>query len=382
MRAFQILAAFACLGLPTAALGQSVPNPHYDPDTGVLREITVPSTRGECSQCHLEHGGDLAIEAHPELLFTENSNRLAYWSEGASPCHAMRPTNYPLTENDRLPEDDPDAGYFEANVGGVRTTGVEFRGRWPGEAVYSNPTVLPGAHLVSPHAWDPDMPVQDVFGEGACANCHDPHGERGHFDLLVKPYRGIGGAESSGPPQEYGLCFSCHGTLGAFGMERSSRFLADYYDRGLNGDTAGHQIRMNHDIAISWPANVQVGDMLPCSDCHNAHGSEGNNRVEPNAYLLSDQRPGWSGLTNPRGDPEQNRRFCLGCHIPSDGIPGSQSVEGIVMNTLPDEDGHDSLAPQACSMCHGRDYSGPDSFNVHHPNDDPEGGAFGEGLFD
>jgi hypothetical protein len=211
------------------------------------------------------------------------------------------------------------------------------------------------------------MPRRGPGGEGLCLNCHDPHGGSSRRDLLVAAYGGIGGHAAIGPPAEYRLCLSCHGKDGPAGMEPENRLVEDWYDGGLNGASGGHRIRKNPRIALSWPAHVRVGDMLPCYDCHNPHGSRGNNGVEPNAYLLSDERPGWSGLTNTLDDPLQSRRFCLGCHVPSDGVPGSSLVEGIVMNTLSDLGAHHSDSPRSCHDCHGRDYSGPTASNVHNP---------------
>jgi predicted CXXCH cytochrome family protein len=211
------------------------------------------------------------------------------------------------------------------------------------------------------------MPRQGPNGEGLCLNCHEPHASNNPFDLLVQPYLSIGGHESVGPPTRYALCFSCHGAGGPGGMDYENTLIADFYDAGLNGESAGHQIRMNPDIAISWPAHIQAGDMLPCYDCHNPHGSEGYNAVQPNGYLISDQRRGWSDLTDTINDAEQCRTFCFGCHIPSDGIPGSQEVEGIVMNTIPDRNGHRTLDTQSCYQCHGNDYRNPRSHNVHNP---------------
>lgn len=364
---------FVLVGLPWVVTGSPEDNPHYDSTHGVLRVSTTPSTRGECNQCHPAHGTD-ELGANPEVLFGENTNALAFFSQGAVACHQARPTSYPLGEADRMPETDSDAGYFEANAGGVRAPGLDSRGRWPGQTVWSDPAVTPSGHFVSPHAWDPDMPRLDPSGEASCHNCHDPHGGSGRFDLLVAQYGGISGHASIGPPAAYDLCFSCHSSSGALGMDPESRRIRDYFDPALNGSTAGHQIRLDSDVVLSWPANVQPGDMLPCYDCHNPHGSQGGNGAEPNAFALSDQRPEWSGLTDTLNDPAQARRFCLGCHVTSDGIPGSQSVEGILMNALPDESGHDSMNMQSCHDCHGRDYSSATGFNVHHPNGDPEGG--------
>lgn len=354
-------------------------DPHGDVRTGVLRVVTDPPTRGECTQCHSTHTEEGDLPPAATNLFTDNSNRLAFWTQGATPCHQTRPTNYPLGENDRLPDLGPDVGYFEANTGGQRRAGVEFRGRWPGEAVYRNPRVTATGRYYSPHAHDPDMPRQDDGSEGLCLNCHNPHGTANRRDILTGSYGGIGGHMAIGAPTEYGLCFSCHRQAGLPGMDPENRLIADLYDSGLNGDTAGHQIRKNPEVALYWPAHIRVGDKLPCYDCHNPHGSEGNNRVQPNAFVLSDQRLGWSGLTDPRLNAEQNRRFCFGCHIASDGIPGSQTIEGIVMNAISDREAHKSSSLTACYDCHGRDYSTATSYNVHHPSpgEDTSGSEIG-----
>jgi cytochrome c553 len=345
---------------------QQVFNPHADPNTGVLRVTTIPSTRGQCSQCHAAHGEQLPSGPQPVELFTDNNNGLCFTTDGDSPCHQARPVNYPLPDSDFMPETEPDAGYPEANAGGLRRVGVEFRGRWPGETVYNDPATTILGRYVSPHAFDSDMPRRDQGGQGLCLNCHDPHGTPNPFDLLRGSYRGIGGHLAAGPPAEYGHCFQCHGPDGPAGMDLENRYIADFYDPGLNGN-AGHRIAMNPDIAISWPAYIQPGDMLPCYACHNPHGSTGHDGVQPNGFLLNDDRPEWTGLTDTLTDPEQSRRFCFGCHIPSDGIPGSKMVLGIVMNTIPDRGPHRLTSIQSCHDCHGRDYDRPNAENVHNP---------------
>lgn len=340
---------------------QTVFDPHGDTQHGVLRSGMDPAERGQCVQCHPTHGED-GNAAEKKTLYLENSNAFCF------DCHESPPNNYPLIENDRIPETTSDAGYFESNIGGDRIPGVERRGRWPGRVVYEESGTAPNGHYYSPHSQDSDMPRYSEKNEGLCVACHDPHGTPNPFDMLRGSYRGIGGHTTGLPPTQYGHCFDCHSTDGPAGMDFENTFIRDYYDSGLNGSGAGHAIRFNPDIALSWPSHIQQGDKLACYDCHNPHGSQGYNGADPNAFLISDQRSEWSGLTDTINDPEQSRRFCFGCHIPSDGIPGSQSVQGIVMNTLPDKTKHhESTATKSCHDCHGRDYDGPTSSNVHNP---------------
>jgi len=342
-------------------------DPHGDPQNGVERVATVPSTRGQCVQCHPSHGNDTETGPQSPVLFAENTNQLAFWDQGDRPCHREKPDNYPLLETDRLPEPDPDAGYFEANISGLRRAGVNWRGRWTGMQIWSDPDMTSDGHYLSPHARDADMPRRDSQGEGLCLNCHDPHESANPHDLLVASYGGIGGHGSVGAPGRVRLCTACHGRDGSPGMDPENRHIEDYYDAGLNGESAGHQIRRDPRVAVSWPSYVQIGDMLPCYDCHNPHGSEGGDGVRPNAFLLSDERPEWSGLTATLSDSAQVRQFCFGCHIPSDGIAATKEVEGIVMNTIPNVSGHAFNDTQSCYACHDNDYSGAESHNVHNP---------------
>ncbi len=367
LRAVAMLAVFLvlCCTFVAVVFAQTVNSPHLDPVNGVRRVDSAPT--GDCSQCHDQHSLITGESPYPVALFAENSNTMCYTQGGTGPCHQSMPNNYPATETSRIPEGFPEAGYFEYNGGGQKIWGAEFRDRWPGAIVFDNPGMVGGLGFFSPHRNDPEMPRKDFTGVGSCLNCHNAHGSENPFDMLVSSYRGIGGFDEPTYPTRYQLCFDCHSAYGPVGMEISGRSIQDYYDTSMNGDHAGHQIRMNSQIAISWPSHIREGDKLPCYDCHNPHGSWGYNGEGPNAFLISDERPGWSNLIDTKRDPAQNRKFCLGCHIPADGVPGSQTVEGIVMNTLSDRGPHRAFNLQGCFECHGADYSSPTSNNVHNP---------------
>jgi predicted CXXCH cytochrome family protein len=340
--------------------------PHGDPESGVFRSSDC-GERGECTQCHVMHG--LSSEGHspgvtfPHLLLAGYGNEFCYGN-----CHRDTPFGYPAQESDRMPEWTSRPGYFEHNNGGMKIPGVHNRTRWPGRSAFSSILTYASGRLYSPHAHDYDMPRRDPGGEGACQSCHDAHGSAERPDLLVSASGPIDGGADIGAPRAYSLCLSCHSMEGPVGMDPESRRIRDYYDPTINDDSgAGHQIRFNGQVALSWPSNVELGDKLPCYDCHNPHGSLGNDGANPNGYLISDQRPGWSGLTDPLTNAEQSRRFCLGCHIASDGMPGSRTVEGIVMNAISRRTGHSSLSTESCHSCHGDDYSTAVSYNAHHP---------------
>ncbi len=349
------------------ALGQIIPGPHTDPVHGVHRVLTSPPSVGACIQCHDTHGDqeDLITPEEP-VLFRANDNNVCFDTSGVGGCHNNMALNYPLPDYDFMPDFSSSPSYPEANAGGDKIHGVDYRGRWPGSYVYDSTIKLAGRYT-SPHRNDIDMPMQDSQGNGLCLNCHSPHGTLNEFDQLTGDYRGMEGHADFGAPTAYDLCFDCHSSSGPMGMNTDGRLIQDFYDESLNPQTAGHQIRRNPEIAISWPSWVQVGDKMPCFICHNPHGSQGNNGSQPNAFLLNDAIPDWSGITDPRHVASEARRVCFGCHIPSDGIPGSRTVMGIVMNTIPNKGAHRSFATRNCMEVHGDMYGSGTSWNIHNP---------------
>ena len=341
--------------------GQFRNSPHGSTSDGVLRTTDLP--QGSCAQCHTAHDGGTA---QPFGLFQENSNQLCFTASQGG-CHADQPagasSGYPAQESDRMPEGSADPGYFEFNSSGTRIPGLQNLVRWPGQVIWEN-------GLYSQHYSDPDMPIKDVFGWGACDNCHSVHGSLAPHDMLDTTYSGITGSGMSATPENYALCFSCHNDLtGPIGMDDSSRMIAYFYDRSINvGPQAGHGVS-------TGGGYVAPGSRLPCYDCHNPHGSVGYGGLGGNGYLLSDQRPGWYGLIDIKNDNAQVRRFCSGCHPPSD-VASTGTVEGLSLSPLPALVGaHASTSDVHCYECHGRDYDTPTSRNVHNP--DPGGDCIG-----
>jgi hypothetical protein len=344
--------AVALGGLVIVNGGTFSQSPHGDPVTGVSRVPDYP--RGSCAQCHMSHSSGTG---NPYGLFRENSNELCM-SASAGGCHADQPTGassgYPAQESDRLPVGSADPGYFEFNSGGARIGGVNNLVSWPGRNVWQNGSF-------SPHSSSPNMPLRDVYGNGACDNCHDVHGGSSAHDLLDTTYVGISNSQIGNDALNYQLCLTCHSTYGPMGIPDSSKRISEYYNRAINPVS-----RAGHGVVVGG-GYVPAGGRLPCYDCHNPHGSQGYGNGGPNKYLLSDQRPGWYRLDSIKTSVDQVHRFCFGCHKSSDGLYGGM-VEGLILGPLPnDVPDHASTSTNHCYSCHGRDYSSPTSNNVHNP---------------
>jgi predicted CXXCH cytochrome family protein len=309
-----------------------VPSPTYDPTCSIT---DTTSTAITCLNCHLEHGSDTSTNLIGFRGVPMKGNNLCYQ------CHSSSSSSYPEEEIDR-----DSKGYF--------TTGT-----YPGSTTYAN----------SPHF------ISDRF---YCANCHNPHGSANEYDMTVVTFTSPAGI--SVPSAPYNLCFDCHGPH-PHGPSADSLECADchsghgmqpianiykYYVQSTK-ENAGHPIKTSGGY-------LDVGDKLPCYDCHNPH--------EDNAYALRD----YFGVTN--FDPTSAtlvRNFCLHCHVTSDGYDyndtniNPSTIEGLSRTSgtklrLPTVSGHAYSDTQSCYTCHGNDYSSIDSYNVHQP-----GGGESEG---
>jgi hypothetical protein len=351
-------------------------SPHADPNVGVYRVNGFK--RGECEHCHQQHGtpdlqGQGATRSYyPYNLFTTNNKNLCMNPQGG--CHRETPDYYP-SMGKPLPSgvqvrigrqhESGQAfwGYFEVNDEATlqRKSGLDYRIRWPGAVAYTasgydDPNFSPHGKMNS----DPSCPEC----EGSCLNCHSPHGTGSEYDMLKFSYKGT---VNSGDQvaDNYALCFHCHTEKSNTGkpgeMRDETQMIEIFYSQ--NDQYSGHQIKSG--------GFAKKGDKLACSNCHNPHGSLGHdNNGKPNRHLLSDERPGWNDVGDTLTDPNSSRRFCLGCHVPSDAGDNftPRVVEGITMAKLPDFAEHRQPSNESCHDCHGRDYSGTNSDNVHHPS--------------
>ncbi|MBI5360953.1 MAG: hypothetical protein HZA48_10275 [Planctomycetes bacterium] len=307
-------------------------SPHGNTTTGVARTSSNPT--GACNQCHDMHDD---VTSYNYALYTTNTNSLCF----TTGCHVNASASYPAQEADRNA-----VGYFTTK-------------RWPGQTSYENATY-------SQHYLDADCIYPGKsYSAGDCKNCHDPHGSANTYDMTLNTY--IDG----GVYTNYQLCFDCHNeTTGPAGMNIAGKYVKNLYS--IADNQSGHQIRNSAKSVSNFAGSkLAIGDKLPCYDCHGPHGSKGNNGTQPNKKILSDQRTGWSNLDT--AVAANNRTFCLGCHVASNGVAGSNTVEGIAMNTIPvfpstGFQPHATTGTDSCSDCHGDNYTNNTARNAHHPD--------------
>lgn len=347
------------------------------PDTrsGHLIEdsTTVPGAglTTTCSSCHAPH----YEEKSRPILHASTINGAAVTGANTSLCEACHNDTFDWVP--RSPEYPyPSGGVIDPAKplrSSTESTGYPIAGTFPGSTTYEN--AASNAHTAA--RW----PGREDLGAGDCRTCHVSHRSDSRFDSLVAPFRPSPDAASAVADRQTGeyaaLCFTCHDGDGPASANILQFVSADATD---TAGTGGHRIR-------TAGGNLPVGAALPCYDCHNPHGSKGNDGVQPNKKLLSDEQ--WSGIdtSTPKGVVD----FCFKCHLPweyaagsgqpeANTVPNGQltKVEGLDRRvpgnglSLPDsiaEHGKDNMAsstPMSCYNCHGNDYSSTGN-NVHRP---------------
>lgn len=185
-----------------------------------------------------------------------------------------------------------------------------------------NPNLLQDFYYY-PHN-DPTNPYLPNSSEQAlCELCHvsaivdDPR-------VAYEQYRYKKWHTSSGATGNYSLCLSCHnGTL--------ATDIKTFYT-----SSSRHIIQAKD--------GSQLNGYIPCSDCHETHGS--NNLKLLKGALGHNGVQGFQTLSIV-WDPETERRFCTGCHN------NVTELYGVVAGFVYATPGHEPGNLQACSACHG-----------------------------
>ncbi|MHB0980203.1 MAG: Ig-like domain-containing protein [Thermoleophilia bacterium] len=341
--------------------------------------VPGPGLANMCSSCHGAHYAASGAGAKPKLYKTA-INGAAVTGNNYTWCEACH--------NDAFSWVVPTYPYPSGGINAARPVrdavtqkGYPVLGTFPGRTTYNNTTYNPHNPTTSTNV------IWPASGRtsGDCRNCHAPHRNTATYDALVSTFRPTPDAATAQSDRQNGtyalLCITCHD--GSPSTRNILQFVS--YQYNLTGDdyTGGHRI-------FTAGGNLPAGAPLPCYDCHNPHGSKGNNGTQPNRKLISDEQ--WSNIDTTTVAGVVN--FCFKCHLPWERVAGSgqalantipagelTTIEGLDRRTAANKlslitgiTAHgeaNRTAPSAgCYDCHGNSYATPSAtagFNVHRP---------------
>ena len=315
-----------------------------------------------CAECHDNHGS-----AAPKLLgaydMTDSRNEIngaaitANDKTVCAACHTSATTGFPLATRQT-------------------GTGYPIAGVWPGMAVYNtawnNTTHTGSPHTTANGGGSSSLPA---YVAGDCKVCHDVHGTINTYDEL----RPVASAVSF-DKDTFTLCFDCHDTDGP-----AARNVKTYYPVSVGGAGGGS----GHEIRTAGGNLSNAGGVVPCYDCHNAHGSASSysllvvTMTNSTTTIALGDAAGEVNMDPTSRTAADIRNFCFACHTTSDTTKGYNGTglavvsagalfEGLDRTTgvlhLPAVAGHREADTQSCYQCHGNDYSGLSTNNVHNPS--------------
>lgn len=341
--------------------------------------VPGPGLAAKCSSCHGAHYAATGAGAKPKLYKTA-INGAAVTGNNYTWCEACH--------NDAYSWVVPTYPYPSGGINAARPVrdavtqkGYPILGTFPGRTTYNNTTYNPHNPTTSTNV------IWPASGRtsGDCRNCHAPHRNTATYDALVSTFRptpDVATAQSDRQNGTYALlCITCHD--GSPSTRNILQFVS--YQYNLTGDdyTGGHRV-------FTTGGNLPVGAPLPCYDCHNPHGSKGNNGTQPNRKLISDEQ--WSNIDTSTITGVVN--FCFKCHLPWERVAGSgqalantvpagelTTIEGLdrrnaasklslISGVTAHGEANRTAPSTSCYDCHGNSYAAPSAsagFNVHRP---------------
>jgi len=192
---------------------------------------------------------------------------------------------------------------------------------------------------------------------GKCVNCHNLHGTP-NGKALVERFT-VPAYNDTNALTNYALCFRCHGAGGVANKDIKQYFTSTYSGSGTFGGTMGHFIKSTSRYKDDSGTNfLAQGWKIPCFDCHNTHGSTGENR-----FLLRGDIGTVDGKTSLshlfKGTNASGRDFCTQCHHTYNDTGVDHSYRSSTIPKLPStniQHSSDTAVnpnPLECNYCHG-----------------------------
>lgn len=347
-----------------------------------------------CSGCHSPHGDYATNRRLPVRSVVTSSG--TYTVTGANntwclACHNDSNDWYKSTTS---------TAYPAAATPTRDASGYPITGTFPGATVYNDTTKNRHAAIPSGVTTDPMLPSQTTTRvAGDCRWCHLAHRGPSQYDSLTATFSAPATPTVSldRTRGDYAAaCFACHG--GGSWVASGAVDIKQYAVKSPDDltTTSGHRIK-------TTGATLPLNSPLPCYDCHNPHGSTRNNKM-----LLADTLGQSLDATVTGGIVTtvagRVREFCFTCHSTSDAtakvwdsaagsytsattsmmvqglrrdgtlLAGQTKPSGYSLNqnylrlkALGGTDHHSQSSTKSCYDCHGKNYNGGGSPNVHAP---------------
>lgn len=282
--------------------------------------LAPPTYAGiNCNSCHVPHGS-----SNPKLFLTKVNGTTVYGNSDAFclSCHtdaASAGTNF---LGKTVWEDTTFSAHSRTDSGSL----------WPG-----------GGYGVDRSASAADR--------GKCINCHNVHGTP-YGAGLVERFT-VPAYNDTDALTNYAICFRCHGPTGV-SKGVTTKNMTPYYQQtysgtGTFGGTQGHFVKTANKFTDADGNYLEVGWKIPCTDCHNTHGSVGENR-----FLLKGDLNGESFNHLFKGTALSGRQFCIQCHRYSDDARGPAPYRNGTIALMPSTNPqHFSTGTIECNYCHG-----------------------------
>lgn len=283
--------------------------------------LAAPTYAGiNCDSCHVPHGS-----TNPKLFKTVVNGNVVYGNSDdfCLSCHIASTTEATSFLGKEVWENTTYSAHSRDTTGAL----------WPG-----------GGYGVDRTA--------DAENRGKCINCHNVHGTPYGLGLVGRFT--VPAYNDKDALTNYGICFQCHGPVGV-GKGVTTKNMTPYYQStypgtGTFGGTQGHFIKSSgRGYLDSEGRPLEAGWKIPCIDCHNTHGSVGENR-----FLLKGNINGDNFTHLFKGTALSGRQFCVQCHRYSDDARGPAPYRGGTIALMPGTNPqHASTGTIECNYCHG-----------------------------
>lgn len=331
--------------------------------TVIATTVTVLPVSDElaCSRCHTSGIGDPMAQPSPDWVY--DANPVKDWRRNILLLHDTKNAANPLYIDALAQKGYAPAGLLATSDGG---TPILCAGCHPSNALGTRGGAGVKQLTSSMHSWHgvnamddaTGMPLGETMDRSGCYYCHP--------GSTTQCLRGVMGNALKPDGSAALECQSCHGSMSVIGgMGRAGwidlpkcqycHYQADdgTYVRETSAFDASGNFRQTTSIFTTGPALFKIGAThgnMQCEACHGSTHAEYASS-EDNDNVQSIKLQGYAGTI----------AECTVCHLrelPQSDAGGPHGLHTIGAPWIHTHNRPAKAAPEACTVCHGKDYRG------------------------